>query len=68
MGAEKKLPTREDLVGAGVSYHLDGNDIYFSSKELKKKYSFVKHHKSDEKTFEVEDKPFTGIKAQNLFI
>lgn len=68
MATEKRIPSKEDLINAGISYHLDNKEIYFSVKELKKEFGFAKSHKADQKPFDVEDKTFVGVKQKNLFL
>ena len=68
MEAEKRIPSKEELISFGISYHLDNKEIYFSVKELKKEFGFVKSHKADQKSFEVEGKTFVGVKQKNLFL
>jgi len=68
MATEKTIPSKEDLINAGISYHLDNKEIYFSVKELKKEFGFAKSHRADQKSFEVEDKTFVGVKQKNLFL
>ena len=62
------LPAQEDLITNGISYHIENREVYFSVKELKKKYPSVSHNKADERKFDIEGEKFTGIKAQNLFV
>jgi cysteinyl-tRNA synthetase len=68
MESEKRIPSKEELIDKGIFYHVEKKEIYFSVKELKKQYSFLKTHKADRKEFKVEEKSFTGIKIQNVFI
>jgi len=68
MATEKRIPTTEELIDKGISYHLDNREVYFSVKELKKEYGFTKSHKADQKSFDVEDKTFVGVKQKNLFL
>lgn len=68
MEAEKRIPSKEELIDAGISYHLDNKEIYFSVKELKKEFGFAKNHKADQKSFEVGEEKFVGVKQKNLFL
>lgn len=61
----KAIPTRVELVQAKIPFKAEGNNIYFSVKELKEKYPFLTNHKHDEKTF---DDGFVGIMIQDLQI
>ena len=62
---EKKIPTRVELVQAKIPFKSEGNNVYFSVKELKKKYPFLTNHDFDEKTF---DDDFVGIMISDLQI
>ncbi len=65
----KLIPTRVELIQAKIPFQKEGSEIYFSVKELKKKYHFLTNHKFDEKEFELEDdKKFIGIKISDLLI
>jgi cysteinyl-tRNA synthetase len=61
----KAIPTRVELVQAKISFKAEGNNIYFSVKELKKEYPFLTNHNHDEKKF---DDDFVGIMISDLQI
>lgn len=63
--AEVRIPTRVELVQAKIPFKSEGNNVYFSVKELKKKYPFLTNHDHDEKTF-YDD--FVGIMIQDVLI
>ena len=62
---EVKIPTRVELVQAKIPLKAEGNNVYFSVKDLKKQYPFLTNHDHDEKTF---DDGFVGIMIQDLQI
>ena len=62
---EVKIPTRVELVQAKIPFKTEGANVYFSVKELKKKYPFLTNHDFDEKTF---DDDFVGIMISDLQI
>ena len=62
---EKKIPTRIELVQAKIPFKNEGNNVYFSVKDLKKEYPFLTNHDHDEKKF---DDGFVGIMIQDLQI
>lgn len=62
---EKKIPTRIELVQAKIPFKSEGNNVYFSVKDLKKEYPFLTNHDHDEKKF---DDGFVGIMIQDLQI
>lgn len=61
----KSIPTRVELVQAKIPFKSEGNNVYFSVKELKEKYPFLTNHKHDEKKF---DDDFVGIMITDLQI
>jgi hypothetical protein len=63
--SEVRIPTRVELVQAKITFKSEGNNIYFSVKELKKQYPFLTNHNHDEKTF---DDDFVGIMIQDVSI
>ena len=62
---EVKIPTRVELVQAKIPLKAEGNNVYFSVKDLKKQYPFLTNHDHDEKTF---DDGFVGIMIQDVSI
>lgn len=64
-GLVKAIPTRIELVQAKIPFKVEGNNVYFSVKELKKQYPFLTNHDFDEKTF---DDDFVGIMIDDLSI
>ena len=62
---EKKIPTRVELVQAKIPFKSEGNNVYFSVKDLKKQYPFLTNHDHDEKKF---DDDFVGIMIQDVSI
>ena len=62
---EKKIPTRIELVQAKIPFKSEGNNVYFSVKDLKKEYPFLTNHDHDEKKF---DDGFVGIMIQDVSI
>lgn len=62
---EVRIPTRAELVQAKIPFKTEGNNIYFSVKDLKKQYPFLINHDFDEKTF---DDDFVGIMIDDLSI
>ena len=63
--AIKVIPTRIELVQAKIPFKVEGANVYFSVKELKKEYPFLKNHDFDEKKFEDD---FVGIMISDLTI
>jgi hypothetical protein len=61
----KAIPTRVELVQAKIPLKAEGNNVYFSVKDLKKQYPFLTNHDHDEKKF---DDDFVGIMIQDLQI
>ena len=62
---EVKIPTRVELVQAKIPLKAEGNNVYFSVKDLKKQYPFLTNHDHDEKKF---DDDFVGIMIQDVSI
>lgn len=62
---EVRIPTRVELVQAKIPFKSEGNNVYFSVKDLKKQYPFLTNHDFDEKTF---DDDFVGIIIQDVLI
>lgn len=63
--AIKVIPTRIELVQAKIPFKSEGNNVYFSVKDLKEKYPFLTNHDHDEKKF---DDGFVGIMIQDVSI
>jgi hypothetical protein len=62
---EEQIPTRIELVQEKITFKTEGANVYFSVKELKKKFPFLTNHDFDEKKF---DDDFVGIMIDDLRI